>query len=288
MTHLYVLNPNARVDANGVLRADSDGDGLFDDEEASAGTDPSASRSNGYCFDGFRLNPTFNERCMALAQSHSCDPSLDSDGDSLNECEESLLGTNPFDFDSDGDGAPDTLEWLYGYNPLADDSKIDANADGNPNLINFSYGLPANLTLSSVPAGLKPDYRVNYMGREQINDPVFGKIWVELNQVLFKSIPLAFTVDAPESMQTTLYSARATVDPTFQSRILIPNNMKLISNSGRAGINSVLAIARIIDVDDPRRAYWRIQKWDIHANSAIIQPNVDLSAFRQLKARDAN
>ncbi|HMN69036.1 MAG TPA: hypothetical protein PKC28_10900, partial [Bdellovibrionales bacterium] len=288
MTHMYIINPNARVSAAGALQADSDGDGVVDEDEAGLGTNPGLSRTNGYCLDGFRANPTFNERCEALAKSKSCDPTLDSDGDSLNECEETLLGTDPFDFDSDADGIPDYLEWLYGFNPLVDDANIDANGDGAPNTINFSYGLNPNVKWASVPEHLRPIYHVNFMGREQLQDQVFGTIWIELNEVLLKHMPLAKTVAAAAQDQTPLYAARASVDPAFQGRILIPDSQRLISVSGRAGGNSVLAVARIIDVDDPRRAYWRVKKWDIFVNSRIANPRVDLSNFEQVRAMDEN
>ncbi len=83
-------------------RADTDGDGLSDGEEAKAtGTDPR---------------------------------NADSDGDGLDDGQELAARTDPAKADSDGDGMPDGWEVKYGLNPLENDAKGDADRDGLTNL----------------------------------------------------------------------------------------------------------------------------------------------------------
>jgi len=53
---------------------------------------------------------------------------LDSDGDSLNDIEETILGTNPNLADSDGDGFNDLAEIQAGYDPISS-GRLEANAN---------------------------------------------------------------------------------------------------------------------------------------------------------------
>lgn len=64
----------------------------------------------------------------------ACNPSLDSDGDRLNDCEERVLGTEACTGDSDGDGFPDLVEVLSGTNPLLPEGLTDEDRDGRPNV----------------------------------------------------------------------------------------------------------------------------------------------------------
>jgi len=288
VTHFFILNPNARLDANGQMQVDSDGDGISDNDEIAAGLNPDLSRTNGYCLDGLRINATFNLRCQALADSKSCDATLDSDGDSLNECEESILGTDPYDFDTDGDGIPDSLELVYQYNPLVNDSTLDSNGDGMPNAVHFAHGLGPNVSLNQIPDALRLTFEVNNQGRSPYQDPLLGSVWVDLVQVILRQIPLVNTRGASFSAQVPLYVARAGLYPGLEARNLISNEHQLISVSGRPGNNQVLAITRMIDVNDARRAYWRVLKWNLFVNSVILESSIDLSQFQQIRATDRN
>jgi hypothetical protein len=69
-----------------ISSPDSDGDGLFDAEEARFGTNSNNS---------------------------------DSDNDGLNDLEEIKIGTNPLNPDTDGDGFLDGAEVKNGHNPLS-------------------------------------------------------------------------------------------------------------------------------------------------------------------------
>jgi len=91
------------------IEQDSDADGLADNAELSAGTDP--------------LNP-------------------DSDSDGLNDGEEvNVYGTNPLSADTDGDGLPDVFEVNNNLNALdATDAALDNDADSYSNLSEYQSG----------------------------------------------------------------------------------------------------------------------------------------------------
>ena len=59
-----------------------------------------------------------------------CDFSINSDADSLVDCEEIDLGTNPEDADTDGDGYNDDVEVSQGSDPLDSESTPDRDGDG--------------------------------------------------------------------------------------------------------------------------------------------------------------
>ena len=114
--------PNA---AWGLL--DCDTDGLTNDEEITAGTDPLNPDSDGDgVLDGTEVadgtNPT--EPCDLLIASQTVTPSsawglLDCDTDGLTNDEEIAAGTDPLNPDSDGDGVIDGTEVADGTNPTA-------------------------------------------------------------------------------------------------------------------------------------------------------------------------
>lgn len=288
LTDLYVLNTNVRFNSAGKLDIDSDGDGLFDSEEIAMGFEPTKSRTNGYCLDGFMKNPAFRERCEAMAQAKSCDPTLDSDGDSLNECEESLLGTDPFDFDTDGDGVPDYLEWLYGFNPLVSDYQKDSNGDGYPNLVNFSAGLHPNTPLATIDPINYVNYALNSIGKTQVNDPIKGNVWVEMFQLLVKHVPTLQGLVGSSNNQSPLYPSRDTAMTTTVARQPIQARDQLINVLNNKTANQITVLARVIDRDDPSRAFWRLYKADVFVQQEISQPQIDLSNLRQIRVMDRN
>lgn len=123
--------------------ADSDGDGLPDDQEYTEGTNPLLGDSDG---DGYSdlieirfrnagfdpLDPNLPTGGLACPN-----PLDDSDYDGLSDCEEVLLGTKyndvNTDVDTDGDGFPDMVEVMMGTDPTRDDSAEDLDADGHRN-----------------------------------------------------------------------------------------------------------------------------------------------------------
>ena len=149
-----VLRDVVVMNANTLLRgpapvADSDGDGLSDEEEAKLGTDPLNPDSDG---DGVgegiesRLAATGSEFDPLVPGSFTAcanlaDPLADHDLDGLNDCEEAILRTDPYLADSDRDGIPDLVEVRLGSNPLVDDRLIDSDQDGIPNGDEVKEGL---------------------------------------------------------------------------------------------------------------------------------------------------
>ena len=122
LKQVFVTNMNAAISTvTGLLRPDSDGDGLADEDEVRLGFNPNKYNSKGDCSD---LIYRRYGRCPS-----SCSPEqiyTDSDHDGLSDCDEINLGTNRYNFDTDGDGIPDGLELRIGSNPL---DMTDANND---------------------------------------------------------------------------------------------------------------------------------------------------------------
>ncbi len=116
---------------------DTDGDGLFDEDEVALGTDP-----NLYDTD----DDGFGDNHEVVSGTDPLDPSsvppgepgaaFDDDGDLLSNGEEQDLGTDPTDPDTDDDGISDFGEVGFepgsstGTNPLVFDTDGDGVGDG--------------------------------------------------------------------------------------------------------------------------------------------------------------
>ncbi len=286
MTDIFLLNPNVRADVNGQLQIDSDGDGLFDNEEIALGTDPHRARTNGYCLDSFMAHEAYASRCKAMVASRSCDPTLDSDGDGLNECEEMLLGTDPFDFDTDGDGIPDLYEWIYGYNPLSGDVEKDNNGDGFTNMYNFARGLGPVADVQRLTPTVMANYDVNFLGREKMDGNNARETWVESYQVILKNLPVMEMDPTDESKQVPMFASRVSDDPHERDANLISAQDSLLSYPTVKFKNKMVGLMRLVDRDNPDRIFWRIFKADIPVTQSINQPQLDLTKFHLIRARD--
>jgi cell wall-associated NlpC family hydrolase len=154
-----------QVDAGAAVSApvDSDADGLTDDFERVAGTDPhQADSDHDGLSDGFEGLRSHTDPLSAdtdhdgssdavewargsdaghlagvagVAGSGSLRQSVrhgvaDSDHDGLSDRFEALIGTDPHRADSDGDGLSDALERALGTNPMSVDSDSDGLSDG--------------------------------------------------------------------------------------------------------------------------------------------------------------
>jgi hypothetical protein len=105
------------VPGGGMARADSDGDGLYDDDEVSVyGTNPAIYDTDGDgSGDGEEVYYGSDPR---TAGGSSGTAGVDSDGDGLFDTDEtSVYGTNPSVYDTDGDGVSDGAEVYNGTNP---------------------------------------------------------------------------------------------------------------------------------------------------------------------------
>ena len=131
---LLAFNLNAAISPTGP-QTDSDGDGLSDEAEIAAGTDPTLrdTDSDGVgdlienLVDLDPLVPDDPSQCRGL------DLDDDREIDGLTDCEEALLGTAPDLTDSDGDSLPDLAEVYSLANFLDPDAEDDEDADGTNN-----------------------------------------------------------------------------------------------------------------------------------------------------------
>jgi Tol biopolymer transport system component len=86
---------------------DSDGDGLYDTDEADLGSDPTRADTDQ---DGL------SDQAEVLAEGNPLDPDADKDG--LPDGQEITWGTSLAEKDTDGDGSTDGAEVVLGSNPL--------------------------------------------------------------------------------------------------------------------------------------------------------------------------
>ena len=153
------------------FRADTDGDGLDDDEELTLGTDATVGDSDklevqpvvtqnpvpivdpnawgdGWSdrFERDRLSLGFDPRFKSLPVDPcpDFDPSgidrLDIDLDGLDGCEENLLGTDIRRADTDGDGFSDGVEFRFGTEPRLAEGNRDDDFDGVRNADELQKG----------------------------------------------------------------------------------------------------------------------------------------------------
>ena len=288
MTNMFIFNPNVRVDLNGITRTDADGDGLFDEEERALGLDPYATRTNGYCLDSIMANGAFAQRCDSFAYGSACDPSLDSDGDGLNQCEEIILGTDSFDFDTDGDALPDFLEWLYGFNPLTPDTDLDTSGDGTPNLVNFSAGLGPMHYHGQIPNLQKSSYSIDFLDNEVLIDEELGQVQIEQYRVELKNILTASLPALDLTQRDQLYFSRLNKNSSNLGKVRIPEKHQLLNCSIKPLTNRVVALVRLVDEQEPHLASWRIMKFLLSEHTSGRGHTLDLSAFEQMKVMDVN
>lgn len=134
LKRLVAFNRNVQVRANRVL-ADSDGDGVADEDEEALGLQAKNPDSDfDGLMDGVELRMGLKPQEGNIDVIPSCNPSLDSDGDRLTDCEERVLGTDSCVGDTDGDGLPDLVEAFANTNPLVPEDLLDGDKDGISNI----------------------------------------------------------------------------------------------------------------------------------------------------------
>ncbi len=133
--YMVAYNYNVRPGVE-LVYADSDGDGLPDDEETLYGTDPVIADTDGDGFSDFfeiKVSSPGHELNPLDPTDSNCDAAavgVDSDKDGLMDCEELVKGTNRLVPDTDLDGIPDGIEFLTNTNPLEAQQSTDTDFDG--------------------------------------------------------------------------------------------------------------------------------------------------------------
>lgn len=283
-THVFLLNSNFKVDNNGVGHLDSDSDGLADSSENTYQLDPNNARSNGVCLDVLMTEPDFKARCETLYASRLCTEKLDSDGDSLNECEELTIGTDPFDFDTDGDGVPDSLEVLYQLNPLYDDNKADSNGDSLTNVMNLGMGLNPSTLPTQVAKVDLINILLNYVGQELSYSELFGDVRTDIFTINLTNFPLRQSNLKPEQA-TALYLLRPG-SKGFNVLAEIPAEQQLIKPFTLRNTNKLMGLLRIVDPAEPQRVYWETFELPLDTQQPTYMSTIDLSLFNQMRVID--
>jgi thrombospondin type 3 repeat protein len=153
-----ISNRNTKVHAGRVV-ADSDADGLSDQQELELMTDPARPDSDGDQLDDLLesllkhsgLDPLRPDRPSVCTMDL---PYLDSDADGLNDCEETVLGTDLLLQDTDRDGYPDGVELRAGTNPFEQDAEGDLDHDGIANGIELEVHLDPQTVDSNLESSL--------------------------------------------------------------------------------------------------------------------------------------
>jgi hypothetical protein len=169
LKEFFAFNRNAIATETGFV-PDSDGDGLSDQTELELGLTPQSEDSDGDFYNDRleHLLRTLNLDPQVPEVQPDCDdPTIDTDGDSLYDCEEKLLGTDRTLFDTDADGFPDHIEFRTGTNPLFNDNLDDIDLDGVNNGREISTHTDALSNDARVRAELAYRYRTTELGTTQ-------------------------------------------------------------------------------------------------------------------------
>lgn len=174
---LVVTNQHARLRAGGLM-TDADEDGLPDDDEVMINTE-----RRGRDSDDDRYSDLFEVRLQKegfdpldpLAPAIPCNDGRDGDGDGLNDCEESFIGTDIFQPDTDGDNLTDWLELVLGTDPTVDDGAMDLDFDGVLNNEEIRGGTDPLVPDEGLWRAQRILYGLDDLGLVDVADPASGE-----------------------------------------------------------------------------------------------------------------
>lgn len=178
----YVIAYNVNtIPGTETIALDSDGDGLSDERELLYGSYPWCRDSDNDGVSDFveykLTTPThvFNPLTGIAdpdgdgpmdkdTEDNNCTVGVngtwpDTDGDLLNDCEESMIGTDRREADTDNDGIPDGLEFMAGTNHLIAEETTDSDIDGISNPIEIRN----HTNVNSDDAKLRERYSYEYL-----------------------------------------------------------------------------------------------------------------------------
>jgi hypothetical protein len=172
----------------GRVEYDQDEDGLSDIEESRLGTSATNWDTNNDGVSDFVAIKRFGcfkqtgGECVALDKTNfettDCNPFTrdpltgrypDSDGDGLNDCEETIIGSNAYTFHTNGSWIPDGIQYLFGFqNPLISLEKfmVDLTGEGLSLYQRIKRFLPT-LTSSNAEKILPLEYQVEVIGQKE-------------------------------------------------------------------------------------------------------------------------
>ncbi|MCC6277943.1 MAG: hypothetical protein IT289_08525 [Oligoflexia bacterium] len=268
VSDFIVVNLNARVTGFNTIEADSDGDGLTDNEELTLGTDPTNPRSDrsadsGQCLDSIK------ERYGCKRPALGCFANLDADGDGLNSCEEDTISTDDFRVDSDNDGIPNLHEVLFRTQILEDDNLQDASSDGLSNKQAYLKGATAQADLSVVPA--------NQLVRTEFRDLGATANSPHEYYLHIVGVPLVNTKAVPDANRFNMFRA-ANLNPAT----IIQDDSNFGPITHAEGINQIVVLIRAVSIINPKDAIWFIKRFDVAFSNPQFPPLV-LSTFKQVK-----
>lgn len=199
---IYAVNMNALMRKN-ILFADTDADGLTDDEEISrggmgAGFDPQDSHSSGILDSLCAIRGLDKASCAKLINS-SCTGQPAALG--FRGCDlaaaSTVFGLKLTGVDSEGDLIPDFLEILRSTSPARADALETPLSDGKTNFEKITAGLDIESSLSSNPVRESDLVKVTY-SEELAGSCGSGKTnyLYELEQIPLLAVP-AYTDKSP-------------------------------------------------------------------------------------------
>ena len=219
---------------------DTDGDGLFNNEELEAGTDPlnpdtdADGLKDGEEVKTYGTNPLlFDSDGDALSDgdeilTHRTNPLIsDTDEDLLSDGDEVNRQTNPLVQDTDADGLADGAEVALGTDPLKADTDNDELLDGQEN--------------QTCPHPLNPDSDNDGMIDGKDLDPC------DLNNPSLTATVLALPTDVPTSTPVpSTPTPTAAIEPTATSEVSPNLNGLILFETNRDG-NSEIYLLNAFD-----------------------------------------
>ncbi len=173
---IFAVNP-LTVKVGSKKKADSDADGITDEDEVLFGSSPRNPRSlaDGV-LDGICKMIGNASLCEQARNQIICNP-VQINSFNISDCDIKILKLDKIavrpeliGIDSDNDGLPDYIEILKGTSPLNSDSYLDMDGDGLTNLQEISEGLDP----FTPDTGEEPVIKTQSVFREQINGCTSG------------------------------------------------------------------------------------------------------------------